>query len=216
MLAYHGRPDLKAAFLEQIGLHEAADRIQHVGYAEFKQNGVAVFTGGCAVGCSLESMRVIEGLSSIEHSDHALYERYLGVPLMLARLEDRIFEGLPIADSLRWPRQFAEAIRPGSDLSMVGPRFLHDLLTAEDGAVQRRAAKHARVKAAVDGVSALFVRWFETGVKPPLADWQQARSAAASASAAADAYAYASAAADARQREFSRQAAALLRLLEAA
>ena len=77
---------------------------------------------------------------------------------MLAYLEDRIFQGLPEADAMAWPRRFSEAIPPGADLSMVGPRFLHDLLAADDGAVQRRCATDDRVKAAVAGVSALFVR----------------------------------------------------------
>lgn len=112
MRAYHSKPELKTAFLAEIGKHEAADRIRHCGYAEFKQNGVATFAGGCAVGCSLESMRIIEGLPDIVHSDHALYERYLGVPVMLARLEDRIFEGLPLALLHRF--HYGSAYVPGS------------------------------------------------------------------------------------------------------
>ena len=69
-------------------------------------------------------------------------------------LEDRIFfEGLPEADAA-WhgcadsPKRF----HPELILSMVGLRFLHDQLTADDGAVQRRCATDDRVKAAVAGV----------------------------------------------------------------
>ena len=193
LIAYHGKPDLKAAFLAQIAQHEAADQIMRGTYAGTK-NGHPAF---CAVGCSLESLRVIEGLSEIEHGAHGLYEHYLGVPIMLAHLEDRIFEGLPEADAMAWPRRFSEAIPPGADLSMVGPRFLHDLLTADDGAVQRRCATDDRVKAAVAGVSALFVRWLETGTKPSVTEWREPRSAAYTAADAADAAYAAAYAADA-------------------
>ena len=80
LIAYHGKPDLKAAFLAQIAQHEAADQIMRGTYAGTK-NGHPAFQ---AVGCSLESLRVIEGLSEIEHGAHELYEHYLGVPIMLA------------------------------------------------------------------------------------------------------------------------------------
>ena len=197
MIAYHGREDLKAAFLAQIAQHETADRIVRGVYSKDGQDETLEFTGGCAVGCSLQSLAVIEGLATIDHSDHTLYERYLGVPQMLARLEDRIFEGLPEAEAQAWPRRFAEAIRPGADLAMVGPRFLYDLLSDPAGAVQRRAQTTPRVKAAVDGVMALFVRWVESGTKPSATEWREARSAAYAAAAdasAADADAYAAAA----------------------
>lgn len=110
MLAYHNRPALKTAVLRQIRAHERADRILHGTYV--KLGARHEFVGGCAVGCTLESLRRIEHLDQITHSDHALYERYLGVPAPLARLEDRIFEGLPKAEALTWPRRFARAIRP--------------------------------------------------------------------------------------------------------
>jgi hypothetical protein len=232
MLAYHADPALKTKFLEQIGIHEAADRIQHTGYANFKQNGAKVFTGGCAIGCSLESLRVIEGLPTIVHSDHVLYERYLGVPQALARLEDRLFENISIDASKTWPRRFAEAIRPGEDLAMVMPRFLLDLLTAEDGAVQGRCAKNEKIAAVVKGVSDLYREWIDSGTKPSDTKWREARERAAAYAAAAAAYAAAAAAyaaaaaADAAavsrewtragMAEYDRQSAALIRLLEAA
>jgi hypothetical protein len=241
MIAYHGRQALKDKFLEQIGIHEAADRIQHTGYANFKTNGAKVFTGGCAIGCSLESLRVIEGLPIIIHSDHALYECYLGVPQALARLEDRLFENISPDASKTWPRRFAEAIRPGADLAMVMPRFLLDLLTAEDGAVQARCVKNEKIAAIVKGVSDLYREWVESGTKPSDTKWREARErsyaaayaaayaadaaaayAADAAAYAADAYAAAAAGAASREwtrartAEYDRQAAALIRLLEAA
>ncbi len=225
LLAYHNNPALKDGVLALLAQHREADQIIRGKYWE---NGK-----GCAVGCTLESIRQIRGASDIEHSDHALYERYLGIPIMLARLEDGIFEALENGEAKQWPERFASAIRPGADLSMVGPKFLRDLLSAPDGGVQRRLAQrqNPRVTASVQTVSDLYGRWIE-GVKPSCEDWQAARSAAAAAAAAAAADASASAdasAADASAsaaasaaaaaaclRELRRQADVLIALLEAA
>jgi hypothetical protein len=209
MLAYHSNPKLKQKFLEQIALHEAAGQIGHHGYFGTNDQGQPSF---CAVGCALESMRVIEGLPKIDHSKHVLYEKYLGVPEALARLEDRLFENVTLADSLTWPRRFSEAIRPGADLAVVMPRFLLDLLTAEDGGVQRRCAKNAKVADIVKGVSDLYREWVDSGTKP----------SAAAYAAAADAAAYAAAAAASREwnrartKEYDRQSRVLIWLLEQA
>src|ERR1041385_984810 len=110
MLAYHGRNDLKAGVLAILAEHREADKLVKGRYWEEGK--------GCAVGCTLESVRRIEGKRSIVHDSHALYERYLGVPTALARLEDGIFEGLPNGESQAWPERFASAIQPGADLSM--------------------------------------------------------------------------------------------------
>jgi hypothetical protein len=195
MQAYHGREDLKAAVLAQIGEHESADRVISGTYALF-DSGTNRFAGGCAVGCTLESLRVIEGLEHIEHSNHELYVRYLGVPEALARLEDSIFEGLEDDDQLAWPRRFATAIRPGADLSMVIPRWLHWLLSNPNGPVQAQCVKHPRVAASVNAVAALYASWIDTGAKPSVTEWREARKAAADAYAA-DAYAADAYAADA-------------------
>jgi hypothetical protein len=48
------------------------------------------------------------------------YETELGIPVMLARLEDWIFEGLPVERAKLWPKQFLTTIKSGSDLSLVG------------------------------------------------------------------------------------------------
>jgi hypothetical protein len=62
---------------------------------------------------------------------HAEYEPRFGIPQMLARLEDTIFEGLPNAEAKKWPIEFMSAIKPGADLSCVGWQFLHWMLTDE-------------------------------------------------------------------------------------
>jgi hypothetical protein len=109
MKAYHNDPSIKAAILAQLAHHRAADEIVKGRYWE---NGK-----GCAIGCTLHS------------SDHAEYEIRFGIPQMLAQLEDCIFEGLPNDEAKQWPERFMSAIKPGVDLSIVGWKFLHWILT---------------------------------------------------------------------------------------
>lgn len=111
MIAYHGNPKKKAAILKQLRAHAKADEIVKGVYWE---NGK-----GCAVGCTVHS------------SEHSAYESEFGIPRMLARLEDAIFEGLPNAKAKKWPIQFMSAIKPGADLHRVGWKFLYWLLTDE-------------------------------------------------------------------------------------
>ncbi len=127
MIAYHGNPEIKARVLAQLTAHARADEIVQ-GYG-YWQGG-----RGCAVGCTIHS------------GEHAEYETRFGIPQMIARLEDRIFEGLPVARARKWPIQFASAIVPGADLSRVGWLFLHWLLT--DAKVNPRI-EHPIVRGAI-------------------------------------------------------------------
>ena len=110
MLAYHNDPKIKANLLAQLAAHRAADEIVR---------GYGYWSGGrgCAVGCTIHS------------GDHAEYEPRYGIPQMIARLEDCIFEGLPLENARDWPARFSNAIVPGADLSLVGWKFLHWMLT---------------------------------------------------------------------------------------
>ena len=116
MIAYHNDPAIKAKLLADLQAHADADRLVK---GQYWENGK-----GCAVGCTLYSLGV-DGAAS----NHAEYETRLGIPQMLARLEDTIFEGLPNADAMQWPMRFSAAIAPGADLSRVGWKWLHWLLT---------------------------------------------------------------------------------------
>ena len=111
LLAYHNDPDIKSKYLERVRRHRAADElIQGTGWSDGK---------GCAVGCTLEAY------------DHSRYPIELGIPIALAHLEDRIFEGLPLELSMSWPERFLLAIRPGADLARVSDRFLFWLFDIE-------------------------------------------------------------------------------------
>jgi len=109
LIAYHNDPAIKTKIIAQLEAHRAADQLVKGQYWEGGK--------GCAVGCTLNGQ------------DHAEYEVRFGVPEMLARLEDAIFEGLPNGDAMEWPVRFMSSIRPGADLSRVGWQFLHYLLT---------------------------------------------------------------------------------------
>jgi hypothetical protein len=98
--AYHNDPQIKADILAQLAAHREADQLVK---GQYWRDGK-----GCAVGCTIHS------------NDHAEYETHFGIPQMLARLKDCIFDGLPNEQAMAWPERFMGAIMPGSDLSRVG------------------------------------------------------------------------------------------------
>ena len=111
MKAFHGDVAIKAKYIGRVLAHAEADQIIHGKYWE---NGK-----GCAVGCTIHGR------------DHMAYEREGIAPVMLARLEDRLFEGMTNGRAKQFPLQFLSAIKVGADLSLVGWKFLHWLLTEE-------------------------------------------------------------------------------------
>ena len=174
MIAFHGDSNIKTKYVERIKAHALADEIVH---GQYWQHGK-----GCAVGCTIHG------------ANHARYEKELGVPRVLARLEDRIFEGMGNGDSKEFPLRFLLAIEPGADLSLVWNQFAHWLLVDEkDGVFQR--AKTKKTKDAIQLVANLHGR-AARGLLVERSEWVSARevAAAAYADAAADAAAYAAAA----------------------
>ena len=204
MEAYHSDADLKGQTVALVRWHREQDKIVQGSYW---QNG-----RGCAVGCTLASLAKITH-KCVDRSDHAAYETLIGVPQLLARLQDGIFEGLPIEDAVLFPEQFLAAIRPGADLSGVWPRFAVWLLADEAHGVIRHA-RNNKSRAAIQRVADLYKQTVE-GVVIERGTWVEARRSVAVAAtyvgddattyatyAAADAAAYAAAyaAADARQQ----------------
>ena len=183
MQAFHNDATIKSAIMAGLAVHRAADELVQGSYWE---NGK-----GCAVGCTLETIRVMKGAKTIDHFSHKLAETETGIPQILWRLEDCIFEGLPNAAAKGWPEQFTDAIRPGADLAMIWPRFALWLLTEELPQFTRRAASTA----ALAEVAVLYREWCESGKNPNCERWIGVRENAGAAAAAADDAAYASAAA---------------------
>jgi len=162
MLAYHNDPNIKSAILAQLEAHAKADEIVQ---------GVSWDNGkGCAVGCTLHSY------------NHMEYETRFGIPVMLARLEDCIFEGLPNNLAKDWPIKFLRSVKVGSNLSLVGWKFLHWILTTEE---VNPGINDPLVKDAVLRVAEI-VRFLAEGksIKTSAA-WSAVKSAARSAESAA-------------------------------
>ena len=206
MKSFHGDPKIKETYLTRIRAHAAADEIIKGKYWE---NGK-----GCAVGCTVHS------------SDHAAYEEELGIPRILARLEDGIFESLPNDLAMTWPVRFLEAVPVGVDLSLVWPKFAVWMLNDSEYGVIRFANSERTIKAIqtvvdlyqkkIDGISVSDEQW--KAAASASAAYAASASAASAAYAAASASAYASAAASAYARTKLRiaQSEKLLELLKKA
>jgi hypothetical protein len=155
MKAFHGDEAVKQKYLARLKAHHAADEIiQGQGW-----NG----SHGCAVGCTLNEY------------DPKAYENELGLPQWLARLEDRIFEGLPAVEAKQFAVDFLEAVPVGADVENVRWKL----------ASQRHARDRDRLSAnpepyAVQCVAALdlVIAYCDSEVKT-----ESARSAAESAAA---------------------------------
>ena len=193
------KPELLAVLEE----HSKADNFMKGSYW---QNGK-----GCAVGCSLESFQE-------DATDHGAFEPLFGIPRVLARLEDGIFEGLSNEDAKWWPLAFTEAIPLGADLSMVWPKFAVWLLGDKEYGVIRHAKSEDSKKAA-NHIVELYekkINGEEVGREIWLATRRAAYAAAAADAAdyAADYAAADAAAADARQQSRKRQADKLIEIIK--
>jgi hypothetical protein len=147
VIAFHGKQKVKEFYLERLRAHRSADQLrQHFEYwNKDRENGLF---RGCALGCTLHS------------GDYAAYEAELGIPSVLALLEDGIFESLPPSRAMAWPEEFLSAVRPGADLKAVWPQFAHWILVdPEYGLMQ--FAKTDRTKESIQRVSRLYKRWID-------------------------------------------------------
>ena len=175
MKAFHGLQSTKDKYLNRVVAHRKADQIIKGVYWE---NGK-----GCAVGCTVHS------------NQHSTYETELGIPRILARLEDGLFEALPNDLAKTWPERFLSAIRPGADLSHVWPKFAIWLMINKKHGV----IKHAKTKEQ-GRIIFRIVNLYKlglTGAVVPNTDWVEVRKAAYAAAYAADAADAAAYAADA-------------------
>jgi len=127
LIAFHGKQSIKNKYVNRVKAHQAADEIIHGKYWEDGK--------GCAVGCTVHSNK------------HLSYETELGVPLILAWLEDKIFESLDNGRAKEWPLQFLQAIPVGADLFNVWPQFAVWLLVDEQWGVLQFAEADRTQKA---------------------------------------------------------------------
>ena len=190
LLAYHSNPAIREEYLRRVIDHRAADQLIKGRYWEDGK--------GCAVGCTIHS------------SNHASYEKELGIPSELAYLEDFIFEDLPNARAMMWPEQFLAAIPVGADLSMVCHHWLLWLMT---DAAEREDTDEAR--SLVRQMTALMER-SAAGDEPSAAEWDAMGDNWARATAMAMARARAWAGGKNFDEQVIREADKLLELLAAA
>lgn len=161
--AFHGKEDIKKFYLNRVREHIDLDEIFKGVYFEDGEPGKRRM---CGIGCT------------IHDSNHKNYELELGIPYILARLEDNIFERLPNDLAKSWPLRFLEAINVGSDLSKIWPKFAIYLLTDSS----QCNLKHPQCKIVAD--------CFQRMLNGETIDWGEIRRDAAAG--AASAYDYAS------------------------
>ena len=90
LLAFHNDPTIRRIYLTRVRAHAKADEIIHGTYWEDGK--------GCAVGCTIHG------------EAHIKYETELGIPCILARLEDVLFERMGNGHAKEFPVQFLSAI----------------------------------------------------------------------------------------------------------
>jgi hypothetical protein len=179
MHAFQNDPAVKAMYISRIKAHAAFDEIVQGTYWEEGPFRDQIQHGrGCAVGCTIHS------------SEHSRYETELGIPRQLAYLQDRIFEGLALADAKDFPLAFLTAIPVGADLSLVMPRFMVWLLSDPEHGTMRLCSESG--KEATEAVVALYQRLIEGDLVVDQ-EWRAVSKLAATAADAAYA-AYATAA----------------------
>ena len=109
MQAFNNNPSIKEKYLTRVQEHYKADEIIQ---GQYWENGK-----GCAVGCTIHS------------GNHENYELELGIPKVMAYLQDTIFEKLPNELAKEFPIQFLSSINVGADLKNVKNLFMIWLLT---------------------------------------------------------------------------------------
>lgn len=166
MLAFHSDPEIKQKYVSRVQAHAANDEITQEFYW---QNGK-----GCTVDCTIHGR------------DYNAYEKELGISILLARLEDRIFEMLLPHEAKSFPLEFLQSINVGADLSLVWPKFAYWFLIDPRHGVKQRTV-NGEIKLVVQKIADLFARQI-VGDKPNIEEWRAAAvAAAANANASYDA-----------------------------
>jgi hypothetical protein len=184
LISFYGKQEIKDAKIADLKKHRELDNLMQKSYFDRDKQK------GCAVTCTMFSPEDFKSLKVNTSDIHGRYETQLGIPRIIARLEDRIFEGMPIDAAKEWPLKFIEAVPVGVNIEHVWRKFMIWLLI-DDTAGVIKFTKREDSRQAIRNVAEAFARSLETTVLRD--EWWKLRSAAA----AADAAAYAAAAADA-------------------
>lgn len=174
LAAFHGDPAIKKKYIDRIKHHMEMDNLIKGQYWDESKGK------GCAIGCILNG----------DHNGnwwHQEYENQLGIPWIVGRLVDEIFEKLPFERSKVWTLEVHEAIEVGADLSDVWPQFAVWLLVDEKYGVIN-FAKDEKTSIIIQHVADLYKRYADVSKD----EWTKARdNAYAAAAAYSDTAAYA-------------------------
>ena len=138
MLAFHNNPELKEKYIKRVKAHYDADEIIQGACWENGKGG--------AIDCTME-------IDDDDVSVHEEMEKALGIPRSLVYLEDRLFKGLKNKEAKIFPLRFLDAIKVGSDLSLISPKFVFWLLTEKEGLIKYASPERKR---AIKQVARLF------------------------------------------------------------
>ena len=162
MKSYNNSLELKQKFIAELKKHIEQDKLIKGVYGDKNSKDFK----GCAVGCSLHSLNIING-TNLDTSNHKRAELELGIPEWLYRLQDTIFEGLPKELSQTFPFRFSEAINVGSDLTKVKWQFCSYLMQENiDRVLSLNISEELKqeVVNSIRGVLTLHVNAIETGI----------------------------------------------------
>src|SRR6185437_702181 len=170
LISFHGEQRIKDEHIARLQMHADADEIVQ---GQYWENGK-----GCDTGCSFHS------------DDHGEWPRQLGIPIIIGKLRDRIFEGLPNAEAKLFPLACSKATPVGVDLENVWRKLMIWLLVDETEGVIKYA-KNEDGRKAIQNIADAFERSLATEVSRD--EWWELRKTARSAADAAYAAAYAAA-----------------------
>ena len=192
LVSYKNDINLKNLLIEEVKNHRKMDMIVKGSYG--KPNNPE--EGFCAIGCSIHSLN-IKLYKNYKTDDYSVYEKELGIPEWLARLEDTIFENLPYNKEMKWPEQFLSAIPVGVNLEPVKWKFCSYLMNENIKRVEKLKIDDSLKKQVLDAIKqikSVHDIAIKTGVwdgaesatrSAESAAWSAARSAAWSAESAA-------------------------------
>ncbi len=164
LLAFHNDQSIKDKYLARVRAHALADELVK---GQYWRHGK-----GCAVGCTIHS------------NSHLEYEVQLGIPMLLARLEDSLFENLPNRLAQTWPERFLTAPRIGAELDAVWPKFARWLMIdPEHGVLNYVSEKYMDIRRSINIVADLYSNGWPSAARADTAN--SAANAAYSAAAAA-------------------------------
>jgi hypothetical protein len=153
--------------------HQAAD--------EYKPGSYQWDNGSCSIGCTTRDAQSLGFLPrNIYPGDHASLEK-LGIPELVWRMCDHVFEGLPTESQPAWTPKVLRSIRADADYSNLVARIMARLARklGED-------AIDPSLKPICEKICALWTRR-ANGDDPSTDEWQEALQQAGAAGRQADA-----------------------------